>query len=62
MSDTVKIERPIFCRRHEDLGGRLKEVSLGTTVKVRTRAHESEDDLSLAAFELKEDSERDSEG
>jgi len=62
MSDTVKIKRPIFCRRHEDLGGRLKEVSLGTTVKVRTRAQESEDQLSLSEFELKDDSERDSEG
>jgi hypothetical protein len=62
MSDTMKIKRPIFCRRHEDLGGRLKEVSPGTTVKVRTRAHESADELSLSEFELKDDSERDSEG
>jgi len=62
MSDTVKIKRPLFCRRHENLGGRLKEVSLGNTVKVKTRARESEDDLSLSEFELKDDSEMDSEG
>jgi len=62
MSDTVKIKRPLFCRRHEDLGGRLKEVSLGNSVKVKTRARESEDDLSLSEFELKDDSEMDSEG
>jgi hypothetical protein len=61
MSDTVKIKRPIFCRRREDLGGRIKEDPLGTTVKVRTRAHESEDDLSLSEFELTENSEKDSE-
>ena len=62
MNDTVKIERPMCCRRHEDIGGRIKQDSLGNTVKVRTRAHESEDDLSLSDFELKDDSESDSEG
>ena len=42
MSDTVKIERPMCCRRHEDLGGRIKEDSLGNAIKVRTRVHDSQ--------------------
>ena len=44
MNDTVKIKRPMCCRRHEDLGGRTKEDSLGNGVKVRTRALDSQDD------------------
>ena len=56
MSDTVKIKRPLFCRRREDLGGRTKEDLPGNTVKVRTRAHDSEDPSSLG-LELTEDSE-----
>jgi len=43
MSDTVKIERPMCCRRHEDLGGRIKHDSLGNTIKVRTRVHDAQD-------------------
>jgi hypothetical protein len=42
--DTVKIKRPMCCRRHEDLGGRTKQDSLGTSVKIRTRAQDSQDD------------------
>jgi hypothetical protein len=45
MNDTMKIERPIACRRHEDLGGRIKQDSRGNTVRVRTRVHDSEDDF-----------------
>ena len=62
MSDTVKIKRPMFCRRHEDLGGRIKEESPGNTVKVRTRAHDSPDGVSPDILELTDKSERDSEG
>jgi hypothetical protein len=43
MNDTVRIKRPLCCRRHEDLGGRTRQDSLGNNVKVRTRAQESED-------------------
>lgn len=40
--DTVKIKRPMCCRRHEDLGGRCKQDSEGNTTKVRTRADDSQ--------------------
>jgi hypothetical protein len=46
MNDTVKIERPMCCRRHEDLGGRIKQDSVGNPITVRTRAHDSEDEVS----------------
>jgi hypothetical protein len=62
MSDTVKIKRPLFCRRHEDLGGRVKEDLPGNTIKVRTRARESEDDLPSSILELTDKSDRPSEG
>jgi hypothetical protein len=62
MSDTVKIKRPLFCRRREDLGGRSKEDLPGDTVKVRTRAHDSQDDPSSLGLELTENSETDQEG
>ena len=62
MSDTMKIERPMCCRRHEDLGGRIKRDSVGNTVKVRTRAHDSQDDFADSWFELKTNPERDSPG
>ena len=58
MNDTVKIERPLCCRRHADLGGRVKQDSLGNTVKVRTRAHDSEDDLSRSWLELTQNSKK----
>jgi hypothetical protein len=44
MNDTVKIKRPMYCRRHQDLGGRTKQDPMGNSVKVRTRALDSEDD------------------
>jgi hypothetical protein len=44
MNDTVRIKRPICCRRQEDLGGRTKQDSLGRSVKVRTRAQDSQHD------------------
>ncbi len=52
MSDTIKIKRPLCCRRQEDLGGREKQDSLGNTIKVRTRVHDSEDDVSDSLLEL----------
>jgi hypothetical protein len=45
MNDTVKIKRPMCCRRHEDLGGRTTRDSLGNTIKARTRADESQDEF-----------------
>jgi hypothetical protein len=51
MNDTVKIKRPMCCRRHEDLGGRTKQDSLGNSVKVRTRAQESPDDVDGSLLE-----------
>jgi hypothetical protein len=51
MNDTAKIERPMCCRRHEDLGGRTKQDSLGKCVKVRTRAQDSQDDLDCPLLE-----------
>jgi hypothetical protein len=52
MNDTVKIERPMCCRRNEDLGGRIKEDSLGNTIKVKTRVHDSDDDCARSLLEL----------
>jgi hypothetical protein len=43
MCDTIKIERPLFCRRLEDQGGRLNRDSSGKPVKVKTRAADSRD-------------------
>lgn len=62
MSDTVKIKRPLFCRRLQDLGGRIKEDSPGTVVKVRTRAQESGEDLADSLLELTDKWERPPEG
>ena len=49
--DTVKIKRPMCCRRHEDLGGRTKQDSLGNSVKIRTRTQESQDDFDGSLLE-----------
>jgi hypothetical protein len=62
MNDTVKIERPMCCRRHEDLGGRIKQDSLGNTIRVRTRVHDSQDDPARSWLELAVNLERDSAG
>jgi hypothetical protein len=62
MNDTVKIKRPMCCRRHEDLGGRIKQDSLGNTIRVRTRVHDSQDDIARSWLELKAHLERDSAG
>jgi hypothetical protein len=62
MNDTMKIERPMCCRRHEDLGGRTKQDSLGNTVKVKTRVHDSDDDFASSWVELAVNSETDSAG
>ena len=62
MSDTVKIKRPLFCRRLQDLGGRIKEDLPGNPIKVRTRAHDSEEDDSDSLLELTDRSERPPEG
>jgi hypothetical protein len=62
MNDTVKIQRPMCCRRHEDLGGRIKQDSLGNTMRVRTRVHDSEDDFARSWLELAVNLERESAG
>jgi len=51
MSDTVKIKRPMCCRRHEDLGGRPQQDSEGNSVKVRTRAQDSQEDSDCSLLE-----------
>lgn len=55
ISDTVKIERPMTCRRQQDRGGRVAQDSVGNTVTVRTRTHDSPGDLSLSLLELTDD-------
>jgi hypothetical protein len=62
MSDTVKIKRPLFCRRRVDLGGRSREDSPGAAVKVKTRAHDSEEDTSSSLLELTDKWDKGSEG
>ncbi len=62
MNDTVKIERPMCCRRHEDLGGRDKRDPLGNTIRVRTRAHDSDDEFALSWLDLKANLEKGSAG
>jgi hypothetical protein len=52
MNDTVKIKRPMSCRRHEDLGGRINQDSLGNSVKVKTRAYDSPDDVDRSELEF----------
>lgn len=44
MTDTLRIERPLFCRRMEDRGGRLRRDLQGNTVRVKTRIHDSSED------------------
>ena len=48
MCDTVKIERPLFCRRREDRGGRQNRDAEGNPVMVKTRAADSLDELELS--------------
>jgi hypothetical protein len=62
MNDTVRIKRPICCRRQEDMGGRVKQDSLGNTIKVKTRVHDPDDDIDLLWSELMDDLERSSKG
>jgi hypothetical protein len=51
MSDTIKIKRPMCCRRQENLGGRAAQDSSGNSVKVRTRADDSQDDFDSPLLE-----------
>jgi hypothetical protein len=37
MSDTMKIPRPLFCRRQNDAGGRTKMDGSGDKARVKTR-------------------------
>ena len=37
MSDTMKIPRPLFCRRQNDAGGRTKVDASGEKARVKTR-------------------------
>jgi hypothetical protein len=54
MNDTVKIERPMCCRRHENVGGRIKQDSLGNALRVKTRVHDSQDELVRSWLDDKE--------
>ena len=51
MNDTVRIKRPLCCRRQEDLGGRTRQDSLGNSVKVKTRAQDSPDEFDDSVLE-----------
>ena len=51
MNDTVRIKRPLACRRQEDLGGRTGQDSQGNSVKIRTRAQESPEELDDSLLE-----------
>jgi len=62
MCDTVKIKRPMCCRRQQDLGGRIKQDSLGNTAKVKTRASDSEDEPSSSLLEITQNLGRGSAG
>jgi hypothetical protein len=61
-NDTVKIERPLCCRRHEDLGGRIKQDSLGNDLRVKTRAGDSQDDFAHSWLESSVNLERSAAG
>jgi hypothetical protein len=50
------------CRRQEDLGGRIKQDSVGNAVRVRTRVHDSQDDVARSWLEVAVNSERSSAG
>jgi hypothetical protein len=58
--DTVRIQRPMCCRRHEDLGGRIKQDPLGNIVRVKTRANDSRDEFELSWLGLRAELERNS--
>jgi hypothetical protein len=62
MNDTVKILRPLCCRRHEDLGGRIKQDPQGNATRVRTRVHDSQDDFARSWLDVRADLERSSAG
>jgi hypothetical protein len=60
MSDTVKIKRPMSCRRHENLGGRNAQDPAGNSVKVKTRADDSQEDFDGPLLERTVNLEKDS--
>lgn len=43
MTDTIRIERPLFSRRQSDTGGRVKEDAGGKQVLVRTRIGDTQE-------------------
>jgi hypothetical protein len=43
MTDTVRIERPLFSRRHNDSGGRVKHDCQGNAVVVKTRHSDTQE-------------------
>lgn len=62
MNDTVKIERPMCCRRQENLGGRTQKDLLGNVIKVRTRVQDSQEDAAHSWLEPAADLEKSSTG
>jgi hypothetical protein len=52
VNDTVKIERPLCCRRSEDRGGRVKRDPMGNETRVRTRVYDAANDLSNSWLSL----------
>ena len=62
MNDTVKIERPMCCRRHEDRGGRMKQDSMGNPIRVQTRVQDAQDVFTRSWLELARNFEKGSPG
>jgi hypothetical protein len=52
MSDTVRIERPFFCRRIEDRGGRAKQDAHGNWIEVKTRIQDSRDSAVIPLIDV----------
>ncbi len=52
MTDTVRIERPMFCRRQNDGGGRVKHDSQGNAVLVRTRISDTQEVPDISAISV----------
>jgi hypothetical protein len=48
MSDTVKIERPMFSRRQSDIGGRVKIDGQGKVLVIKTRVGDLQEPVTLS--------------
>jgi len=55
MSDTLKIPRPLFCRRQTDLDGRSMVDATGAHIQIKTRYSDTQE---LPQISLEDDIER----